>query len=472
MVKKKVEPLEKNIIEVLADTPFSTMFREAMSDVERDLALEDQGWAVSSASTKAIPGTEQKSIVTRSRQCYYYYPLAKQGIRIWVNYTFGTGLEWSITEDGEESKASDEILRMWSSPSNACVFSTEGQYTSDRKLLVVGEAFFALFIGTEVNVRLIDPLEITEIITDPDDAENVRIFKRLWTTSTGNSKEAYYPSIYNVKKEGALDSAGIKRTPDKNAPYIYHVKLDALYDRGVPLLTPILDWLKLYRRFMASRVAIMLALARFAWKVRVKGGATAVATEKGKFNDVMYQAGSTRIENEGADLQPIKTDTSSSQAAEDGRQLKLLIAAGLGIPEQYFGDISTGNLATAKTVELPMLKQFQTHQQLWADAYRTLFEFILERRKFDTSKLQIDIDFPAIAPEDSVAAVAAINQAVMAFPEFASSPEVQKLTLINLGLNNTDEILDNLTKVVGEVGIAKVLETIEKMKEHYGRNGS
>jgi len=474
--EKKIglQSLANDPVQLLADTPLASIFREALSDVERDLALEDKGWITNLSGTNVIEGSERIGIINRARQCYHYYALAKQGIRLWVNYTFGTGISWTIVDidengkpiEDQESEASKIISEIWYGHNNESVFSAKGQYKSARKLLIDGEVFFALFVGAdETNVRRIDPLEITEIITDKDDTENVLLYKREWTDSAGGSHTAYYPSITNLDRKPVKDSSGSQKSPDKNAPFVYHLPLDELGDRGVSILTPILDWLKLYRRYMASRVAVMLALARFAWKVKVKGGATAVASEKGKFNDTMYQAGSIRIENEGVDTTQIKTDSGGAAASEDGRQLKLLIANGFGIPEQYFCDISTGNLATAKTVELPMLKQFQTHQQLWGDAYRTIFEVILTIKDIDLDKINIDIDFPEIAPEDAVAAVTAINQAVMAFPEFASSPEVQKLTLMNLGLNNTDEILQALNAAVGEVGFSRMLEVITKMRE-------
>ena len=483
MSKKKrddaLQPIKNDEVKALADTPFGVMFREALSDVERDLALEDAGWMTSSASaSNTIVSSERISIINRARQCYHYYALAKQGVRLWVNYTFGTGIDWTITDttikeseekSPTENAASDLIESIWSSEQNASVFSTQGQHKSARKLLVDGELFFALFIGAgETTVRRIDPLEITELLCNPDDSEDVLLFKREWTDGSGKQRTEYYPSITNRKKESCRDQNNIERSADKKAPLVYHMKFDELGDRGLSLLTPILDWLKLYRRFMASRVAIMLALARFAWKAKVKGGAAAVAAEKGKYDGQMYQAGSVRIENEGVDLQPVRTDTAAGSASEDGRQLKLLIANGFGIPEQYFCDISTGNLATAQTVELPMLKQFQAHQQLWSDAFKTIFEVILEGNNIDTENLSIDIDFPAIAPEDSVAAVQAIMNAITAFPQFAGAEELQKKALINLGLNNTDEILEALAQVEAEPSIQKALEQIAALKNKVG----
>jgi hypothetical protein len=48
-----------------------------------------------------------------------------------------------------------------------------------------------------------------------------------------------------------------------------------------------------------------------------------------------------------------------------------------GIFEHYFGDPSTGNLATATAMELPMLKMFEFEQQVWEDILEDLFDFVI-----------------------------------------------------------------------------------------------
>jgi hypothetical protein len=168
--------------------------------------------------------------------------------------------------------------------------------------------------------------------------------------------------------------------------------------------------------------------------------AAAKAVDQGNYP----QAGSTWIENQGADRQPIKTDTGAANAKDDGRMIKLQVCAGVGISEQYFGDIATGNLATAKTVELPMLKQFGSFQQLWSDVYQDIHDVVLEHNGVSKDNRFVDLDFPEIAPADALAALTAIQSLVTAFPQAADIPDVLKQALLNIGLNNVNEILSNL----------------------------
>ena len=451
------EPIRHDLPELTA------LIKEATQQVEDELALEDQGWIrAGTTANDIITELARTDTVKLSRLYYTKDPLAKQAIRLWTDYTFGTGMTWSC----EDERASGVLTDYWHSRNNQTVLSTKGQRRNSTKLLVDGELFIALFLGKTVLVRLIDPLEITEIITDPDDRDNERYYKRDWSDSMGGQHTDYYCSHRNPKDEACKSTTGasIQATSNAKNVLVYHLAWDNIGQRGLPLLTPALDWIKQYRRFLASRVAIMLALARFAWKVKVQGGATAVAAAKAHFDGQEIPAGSVGVENAGSDMQPIRTDSNARGAYDDGRMLKLQVAAAVGIPEQYFGDISIGNLATAKTVELPMMKMFQSYQAIWADAFQDIDELILEHNGINTD-MHIDRDFPAIAPEDVFAAAQSISTIINAIPEFSTIKDVQQVALMSLGINNTAEVLDAMNKASESIPPVKFSRAMRDIQE-------
>ncbi|KKK85072.1 hypothetical protein LCGC14_2776960, partial [marine sediment metagenome] len=248
-----------------------------------------------------------------------------------------------------------------------------------------------------------------------------------------------------IKNDPAKDAQGQDITSTDDA-IVYHLADNTVTIRGNPLLLPALDWIKQYRRFLASRIAIMLALARFAWHTKVKGGQGAVDTVKNTLDGNLPDAGSILFENLGSDTQPIKTDSGAKNAYEDGRMVKLQVAAATGIPEQYFGDISTGNLATAKTVEIPMMKQFQSLQQVWSDFYQEMDEVVFAFNKLAPDTWYVDRDFPAIAPADIAQAATALVQILQVMPELAVSDDVMQVALMTLGIDDPAEVLDQLAK--------------------------
>jgi hypothetical protein len=203
---------------------------------------------------------------------------------------------------------------------------------------------------------------------------------------------------------------------------------------------------------MEARVAIVQALSKFAWKTQVKGGQSILNQVKAKMESTYAQAGATQTErhpqnapgaqwlqNAGIDVTPMPRTTGAGDANSDGDQLKLMVSAATGIMLHYFGDPRTGNLATATAMELPMLKMFESYQQLWADAYRDIFSIILEE-DVDEQPEVIDIDLPPILAEDLQKLATFLTSATSIFPELKVR-EVLIMLLNSMGINNIEEVL-------------------------------
>ena len=463
---------EKAIRALAPSSEVDEIIREATQQIEDELRLEDVGWINLSGQTGAvITDMERINNLKLSRLYYTKDPLGKQAIRLWTDYTFGTGIVW----DTEDEPAKKVLEAFWNSPANKSVLSARGQRRSSDKLLVDGEIFFAIFLGAkeQARIRFIDPLEIVEIITDPDDVEDVRYYKRIWANRQGKSTTDIYRSTTNIQDEAVKDNAGntVEKTDDA---LVYHMTYNTISMRGNPLLLPALDWIKQYRRFLASRIAIMLALARFAWKSKIKGGQTVVDAIKAQTHEKEIAAGSQLLENLGSDTTPIKTESGAKNAYEDARMVRLQVCAAVGIPEQYFGDISTGNLATAKTVELPMLKMFGSYQATWDGTYQDIDEVVLAHSGIKPDKMYVDRQFPPITPIDVAAAAKAMVDILGVFPGFAESQDVQQIALLVLGVNDPAEVLDTLAmeaKKNPSIELTKALKQFrEALKER--SNGS
>jgi len=460
---------ETRLRELAPRDELETLIREATASVEADLALEDAGWInLSGTSGDVITEAERITNLKLSRLYSVKDPMGKQAIRIWTDYTFGSGLNWSVDDEKDKTKTATKkaLESFWDSKANQSVLSARGQRKSSDKLLIDGDVFFAIFLGSQglATIRWIDPLEITEIITDSDDKENIKFYRRGWTDAQGKSTESIYRSTTNIKNEAAKDSQdqSVQKTDDA---LIYYLNYNTIFQRGNPLLLPALTWMKYHTKFLSSRIAIMLALAKFAWKTKVTGGQATVDAIKAKTEGKEINAGSQVIENLGSDTTPIKTETGASAAYQDGRMLKLMICSAVGIPEQYFGDISIGNLATAKTVELPMMKMFTSYQKVWEDTYKDINEIVLAHNNIPEDKWYVDMDFPPIAPEDVLQAATAIVQILGVFPEFASSPDVQQIAMMTLGVNDPSEALEQITQEAKKNPSIALTKELKKFRE-------
>ncbi len=458
----------------------SVLHEAGIGMAEFDLAREDVGWVkLGLGETTGLPEMTRTYSVRRARAYYTRDPLSKQAVRTWTNFTLGRG----ITFLAKDKHANDILREFWDAPVNEPILSNSGQRKSNDKLLVDGEVFFIFFEAAgKVKIRRIDPLEITEIITDPDDVETKKLYKRIWTTSQQQPKTAYYRDWANEDKAGTwIDAAGQPKQANADG-VIYHVPFNSLSIRGISLLFAGMDWSRAHRKFLEARASITQALARFAWKAKIKGSAAQVDTVRREWQSTLATTdsgetnpptapGGTFVENEGYNLTPIKTESGASAAQVDANMLLGIFGASVGILPHYFGAGEAFRLATAKAMELPMLVQFEAHQQFWADVYDNIFTYVMNKNKIDKDKQFVDIDFPPIVEGELGPRIEAITKAVVAFPELDGN-ELRKLVLTTLGVNNPDEVLAGIAPVeVAAIKITKGLKELTKQLKEYKSNG-
>lgn len=477
---KPVVPSNFTIREMADFLQANTELAEAFTRADIELALDDRGWLTPGRQWTAadLDAQTRTTLVAKSRLYWMRDPLAHQAVRLWTDYAFGdSGITYNVAEpeDGEgqdeTQEEADPAQKAETNPTqaqldkfmfnrqNRRLMSPEGQRKLSKKLLVDGEIFFAIFDEGDGNktIRTIDPLQITDIITDPDDEDHILGYKRL----TAQDKVLYYydwtcDDEDRTALEQSNDPQGkgkIDATKVVDDCVVYHLAFDTMLKRGNGLLFTVCDWSKEHRRMMEARVAITQALAKFAWKQKVKGGQAVVNAIQTRLQSTYATSGmtqvernptnapgSTWIENGGMDLTPMPRTTGAGDAESDANQLKLMVSAGTGIMLHYFGDPSTGNLATATAMELPMLKQFGAYQTMWKSAYRDIFSIVLDE-DIDTERETIDIDLPPILAEDLQKLGTYLTQLTTVFPE-AKVDEVLQTALVSMGMNNVDEVMD------------------------------
>ena len=445
-------------------------FQESTSEVEALLGMEDKGWINLSTVGQIITDQERKTTIAKARYYAIKDPLGCRSIHLMTDYTFGTGVSWNC----DDEKAHGIVSLFWDAQQNAVVLSPRGQHKSSEKLLVDGEIFFALFLGSagEATIRRIDPLEITQIISNPDDVDDVRYYLRAWTNQQGQIKEAYYRSFANEKNEATLDSMNKSVTSTEDA-LVYHLAInDFATQRGISYLYPAIGYMEAYREFLKARLAIMLALSKFAWRTKLQGTQTTVNATKAQIEAEDAGAGQWLVENLSSDTQPIKTETGATQAYQDGRMLKLQVCSATGWPEQYYGDISIGNLATAKTVELPVMKMCQSYQSIWKGAFIDILDKVLEHAGISEDTRYVDLAFPAITPADESTLAQNISLIGAMFPEFLASNDVMQQALLSIGIDDVNEVLEQLKGGPGlESNNIALIKALRWFRESIKNNG-
>jgi hypothetical protein len=482
------KPTQRDLIEALSSDNYQ--LTERLASLE--MALESANWRMLSMQADQEFSREGlRLIVELCRIMFLKNPLVKRAVEVKRLYLWGQGL--SIKAEDESIQAA--LTAFLDDPKNQVeLTSHQARMNKEVERQTDGNLFFVFFINSvtgRTRVRTIGLEEIDTIICNPDDAKEPWYYKRAWTQSGLNVQNgstevrtvtAYYPD-WRYMPTVRLPSIG--GVPVRWETPIYHVKTGGFsnWQLGVPEVYAALDWARAYKEFLEDWASIVRAYRRFAFQLTTPGGKNAIAAAKTKLTSTYGSGGtgaetnpppvvgSTFITSEG-NLTPVRT-SGATVSAEDGRRLLLMVAAAVGLPETFFGDVSVGTLATASSLDRPTELMMLDLQTLWADIHQDIFDFVLLqavkapqgllrgigtlRRETDGAEIvetvvwngdvnpHIDIDFPPIrsaGTDEQVTAI--IKSATLDGKALAGTldlPTVTRMLLVALGEDDVEEVM-------------------------------
>ncbi len=400
-----------------------TQFKERLWELE--LALEDRGWVreVTLANLEfSRLGVQQLIRITRIYAIKN--PLIKRGSEIVPMYVFGRGIEIRSEDETADAVIQDFLEANKKELGHIALAQKEQSIQTD------GSLYFAFPAGPDgkVRVMMIDPLEIMDVITDPDDTSVPRYFKRQWTRIEAETnlspepKQVWYPAVDYVAKV-KLDQ--IQGQPVNWDMPILRVKIGcpANWRWGIPPLYASIDWSRAYKDFLEDWSTVQRTLSRFALMIETKGGAGAIAAYNALLNTTFADNSGTQIERNpppvtgsahisgpGNKIAPFKS-SGASESPEQSRRLLLMVAAAQGMPETFYGDASTGSLATAVSLDRPTELKFREIQQRWVDTLTQILRYVLSVSKGtpggrmreavkNADPVKIVVKFPAVLEHD------------------------------------------------------------------------
>lgn len=466
---------------------------ERLVELERYLGRE---WVeLGGADSDFEFSREGLRVITRlARLMRLKNPIIGRGVGIKSDYTFGRGV--NITAADEDINA---VLRAWrdDNQNTAELTGHIAQLEKDKDLQTEGNVFLSLFVHPvtgKVRISSIPFDEITDIITDPDNRKRPWFYKREWYAqvvdyATGELKEEKRSRYYRDWRYADTQVQQIGSVAIDGEAVIYHIKVGGLshWRYGLCDFYSGIDWARAYKSFLEDFATIVKALSRFAWRAKTKGGARGLAAGKAKLSTTAYTDGSSLEGNPapvtgsvfiqdadipGSALDPIKT-AGATTSAEEGRRLMLMVAAALGLPETFFGDVSVGTLATATSLDRPTELMLGNRQKLWAAVYYDLVYFVIycavtapegplrllarvQTDEYgdpqiiyaDSIDPNVDVDFPSLVERSTLEYVQAIKTAATldgATPTVL--PDLRllaKMMLLALGEDDVDTIVADL----------------------------
>jgi len=372
------------------------LLQERLAELE--LALDETGWErISGTSNKEFSRSALRKINQLARTFWLKNPLIKRAVYTQTSYVFAQG----VSIQAEHPDINEVVQEFIDDRKNrAELFEHQSLMLKETELQLFANLFFVFFrnISTgRVRLGTISPDEIEDIIYNPENSKDPWYYFRVWTEIrtdiwTGErrieQKKAYYPDWRYKPFGGHPPYIGGVAVMDQTP--IYHVAVNCLSDMkfGVSEVYAATDWAKAYTKFLEDWTTIVHAYSRFAMKLTTQSKTKkAVTAARDKLRSTLFSAGqennpasttgSTFIAQEGVKLEPIKT-AGATTSMDDARRLLLMVSAGMGIFEHYFGDPSTGNLATAKAMERPMELMFRDRQALWSSAIHEILQYVVD----------------------------------------------------------------------------------------------
>lgn len=290
-------------------------------------------------------------------------PIAKRAIGYMSSFVVGDGFNLICKNPDVEELLEDFI----DDPDNA-IREYERQALKD--LLTDGELFIRSFMGSGVSAGMtvvvpIRPWEIQYIHT-----ERQFIRRRIY----------YRWQPYTLHNPDDPEPGQIFAPEDIPAAEMLHVAINRRsYElRGRPELYAVLPWLKAYKDWLENRARQNYWRGALLWWVKIKGAPGIIAQKVAQYQRPPAP-GSVAVTSDNEEWSALNAPVSADDAAEDGRQIKLMTAVGFGLPEYFLGDGSNANLASSKSQQLPALTTFAEMQsvlreQLWIPLFRKVLE--------------------------------------------------------------------------------------------------
>src|SRR5579859_7721486 len=337
-----------------------------------------------------------QQIILISRLYYIKNPMIQRGINVAADYVFARGVEVSSDDETANETITDFFER------NKSVLGSTALVGLEKRQYYDGQVFFRFFPDKTdkglVTIRTIDATEIQDVLTDPDDTDEPRYYRRVWSQRnydptgqvTIDKQESWYPAL-NYEPEGADKLEQINGIPVEWDSPVYHMRGGVGVSKwhfDVPRVYAALDWAKTATKWLGWCATIKAALSQFAMTLTTKGGLQAVAGAKQQLETTVNTganiwdtnpsatAGSIFASGPGTVLAPFNTKGAGGDPSEV-KEYRNMVGQVLGIPPTWLGDLETANLATATTLDRPTETGFLGKQEIWREFFIIAATYVL-----------------------------------------------------------------------------------------------
>lgn len=439
---------------------------------------EDVGWEqINSQAQQDMSPEGRRRATELCRVMKIANPLVKRGLAVRAGYVFGQGVGIQAP-DGTEPNTQDVnsvVQAFLDDQGNRRAFTgAQARAELENSLGTDGNVFAVVFTNPNtgfVRVRTIDSLEVTDQITNPDDASETWFYRRDFVQTrvgertsrvTTSQKTVWYPALNHrpTRRQSTIEG-----NPVDWSAAVYHIRVNTVGKWGLGDAYAALPWARAYKEFLEDWAKLMSALSRIAWKLSSK---KSVSQQARSSLSSLGEAGGVATMDSNTQLEAVPKSGATIDA-ESGRPLATMVAAAFGIPVTILlaDPGATGARAVAETLDRPTLLEMGGRQEVWAEAYRAILEYVIDQSVLAPQGLLkggVKID-PHTQQEDVQLRGAGDRTLVITWPDMNDTPidvmvnaitmadstgkvpplETMRLILRALGVRDVDEILESWT---------------------------
>nr|MBC7245606.1 hypothetical protein [Chloroflexota bacterium] len=283
-------------------------------------------------------------------------------------------------------------------------------------------------------VRAIPAAWIDRIETDDDDYERELCYHEL---VPGNVEGRWWPAAMPGSEQ------------QEQVMLHYTINRAVGCVRGDGDLTPLLPWLKRYKDWLENRVRLNKYKTAFLWDVTVSsrpGSDDALRRKRSQYK-TPPEPGSIIVHGDTEKWEAITPKIEAWDAKEDGKAIRLMVAAGAGVPLHFLSEGETATRATAAEMGDPTFRHYYHRQLTFGRMLENLLEVAVRRaqargRGRPLADLDLTVKFTDVTKRDNQMLAQSAWQIAQALDIMAQHGWVDRETAIEMAFRFAGELVD------------------------------
>jgi hypothetical protein len=370
-------------------------------------------------------------------------PLARRIVALTTDYVIGSGI--AVLSDSDwVQRYVDEFWALNGMAARLYAWCDELTRSGELFILLRTDPVSGMSFVRALPAQWIDEVEV-----DPDDYERELRYHQS-PPGAGGDGGRWWPAV----SEG--------NTGEEEVILHHAINRPVGCVRGESDLGPMLPWLRRYRDWLENRVRLNKFKTAFLWDVTIAGspgGAEALRQKRFRYQTAP-EPGSIIVHDDSETWDAVTPNIDAWDAKEDGKAIRLMIAAGAGVPLHFMGEGESATRATAAEMGDPTFRHYYGRQLAFGDLLLDLLRHAIRRanargRGRPLNDLKLRCSFPDITKHDNLELAQSAAAIAGALEVYARQGWVDRRTAIELAMRFAGELVD----------VERVIERVKEEKQ-------